>query len=105
MATVKRYKTARGELWEVRYRQPNGATSRKRGFATKKAAEDWDANNRVAINRGEFVSPTKGKARVGNLAQSWLDRKKATTAPSHSRMLESAWRIHVKPVWGAVPVN
>ena len=28
MATVRRYQTAAGERWEVRYRQPNGATSR-----------------------------------------------------------------------------
>lgn len=32
MATVRRYRTTQGELWEVRYRQPNGITSRKRGF-------------------------------------------------------------------------
>lgn len=105
MATIKRYPTAAGDLWEVRYRQPNGITSRKRGFVTKKAAEDWDANNRVAINKGEFVAPSRGRVTVADLAQGWLDRKKATTEPSHSRMLDSAWRVHVEPVWGAVPVN
>jgi hypothetical protein len=55
MATVKRYPTATGDRWEVRYRQPNGVTSRKRGFTTKKAAEDWDATNKVAIIKGEYV--------------------------------------------------
>jgi integrase len=105
MATIKRYPTAQGEMWEVRYRQPNGATSRKRGFATKRAAEDWDADNRSKMNRGDFVAPSKGRAKVGDLAPEWLERKKATTEPSHSRMLDSAWRVHVDPVWGAVPVN
>jgi integrase len=105
MATPKRYQTKAGERWEVRYRQPNGATSRKRGFTTKRAAEDWDANNRVAINKGDFVAPSRGKAKIGDLAQPWLERKKATTELSHSRMLESAWRVHVEPKWGAVPVN
>ena len=52
MATIKRYPTAAGEKWEVRYRQPNGATSRKRGFSTKKAAEDWDADNKVVDQQG-----------------------------------------------------
>ncbi|GAB5896083.1 site-specific integrase [Mycolicibacterium mageritense] len=105
MATIKRYQTAGGERWEVRYRQPNGITSRKRGFATKKAAEDWDADTKVAINAGSYVSPSKGRVKVGDLATAWLERKKNTTEPSHSRMLESAWRVHVEPVWGAVPVN
>jgi len=41
MATVRRYQTAAGERWEVRYRQPNGATSRKRGVTTKRDASVW----------------------------------------------------------------
>ncbi|BCI55707.1 site-specific integrase [Mycolicibacterium litorale] len=105
MATIKRYSTAAGDRWEVRYRQPNGVTSRKRGFTTKKAAEDWDANNKVAINRGEFVAPSMGRAKVGDLAPAWLDRKRATTEPSHSRMLDSAWKVHVSPTWAGVPVS
>lgn len=105
MATVRRYKTASGERWEVRYRQPNGITSRKRGFTTKASAESWEARNKVSIDVGDFVQPSKGRARVGDLSGGWLERKKATTEPSHSRMLESAWRVHVQPVWGGVPVN
>ncbi len=105
MATIKRYQTAAGERWEVRYRQPNGSTSRKRGFTTKRAAEDWDANNKVSINSGSYVAPSKGRVKVGDLAPAWIERKKSTTEPSHSRMLESAWRVHVSPKWSGVPVN
>lgn len=105
MATIKRYPTAGGERWEVRYRQPNGTTSRKRGFPTKKSAEDWDANNKVAINKGDYVAPSLGRTKVGDLAPAWLDRKQSTTEPSHSRTLDSAWRVHVAPTWAAVPVN
>jgi integrase len=36
------------------------------------------------------------------LANDWLARKKQATAPSHYRMLESAWRVHVQPRWGSV---
>lgn len=105
MATIKRYPTAGGERWEVRYRQPNGSSSRKRGFTTKRAAEDWDANNKVSINSGSYVAPSKGRAKVGDLAPGWLERKKSTTEPSHSRMLESAWRVHVAPAWAGVAVS
>ena len=105
MATIKRYPTASGDRWEVRYRQPNGNTSRKRGFATKRAAEDWDANNKVSINSGSYVAPSKGRATIGDLALPWLERKRSTTEPSHSRMLESSWRVHVSPTWSGVPVG
>lgn len=105
MATIKRYATAAGPRWEVRYRTPEGATSRKRGFETKKAAENWDADNKVAINKGDYVAPSRGRVKVGDLAPAWLDRKTATTEPSHSRTLESSWRNHVAPTWSATPVN
>lgn len=105
MATIRRYRIAAGDRWEVRYRQPNGVTSRKRGFTTKKRAEDWDANNTVSLNKGDYVAPSRGRAKVGDLAGPWLKRKEATTEPSHSRMLESSWRVHVSATWAAVPVN
>ena len=38
------------------------------------------------------------------LAPDWLARKRYATAPSHYRMLESAWRVHVEPHWAAVGV-
>ena len=105
LATIRRYQTAAGELWEVRYRQPNGATNRKRGFSTKRDAENWNATNMVAINHGSYSPPSLGRVKVADLAQAWLERKAATTAPSHSGMLQSAWRIHVAPTWAAVPVS
>src|ERR1700736_2293051 len=36
--------------------------------------------------------------------RAWLSRKQSDVAPSNYRTLESAWRIHVAPVWGAVRV-
>jgi integrase len=41
---------------------------------------------------------------VGELAPAWLSRKESDVAPSNYRTLESAWRIHVKPVWGTTRV-
>ena len=41
---------------------------------------------------------------VGELAPVWLSRKESDVAPSNYRTLESAWRIHVKPVWGTTRV-
>ncbi|CPR37330.1 site-specific integrase [Mycobacteroides abscessus subsp. abscessus] len=105
MAKAKRYQTAGGDRWEVRYRKPDGSTTRKRGFTTKAAAESWEASNKVSIDSGAYVAPAKGRVKVRDLATDWLDRKRATTEPSHSRMLDSAWRVHVEPEWGNVSVS
>jgi integrase len=105
MAKARRYQTASGDRWEVRYRKPDGGTTRKRGFTTKAAAESWEASNKVSIDSGAYVAPSKGRVKVRDLATDWLDRKRATTEPSHSRMLDSAWRVHVEPEWGNVSVS
>ena len=49
--------------------------------------------------KGEYIAPSLGRVSVGELAADWLARKQQATAPSHYRMLESAWRVHVNP-WG-----
>ncbi|MGB8211572.1 MAG: site-specific integrase, partial [Mycobacterium sp.] len=51
-----------------------------------------------------FIAVAEDGVTVGELADEWLARKKQRTAPSHYRMLESAWRVHVQPQWGAVAV-
>jgi integrase len=38
------------------------------------------------------------------LAPTWLSRKQSDVAPSNYRMLESAWRIHVQPVWESTKI-
>src|ERR1700736_102887 len=36
--------------------------------------------------------------------RAWLSRKQSVVAPSNYRTLETAWRIHVQPVWGTTRV-
>lgn len=104
MATISKYQTSSGATrYRVRYRVGHQQTD-KRGFATKKAAEAFAASVEVAKLRGEYIKPSMGKITIGELAADWLARKQQRTAPSHYRMLESAWRVHVKPRWGTVTV-
>ena len=58
----------------------------------------------MAKRRGEYVAPSLGRVTVGEVAAEWLERKQQATAPSHHRMLESAWRVHVAPRWASVSV-
>lgn len=97
MATIKRYPTAAGERWEVRYRQPNGATSRKRGFTTKRDASAWASKVETTKAEGAFVSPARGRVTVGDLSVGWLARQEQTLSPSYYRTIAYAYGKHVGP--------
>ncbi len=105
MATIKRYQTAAGELWEVRYRQPNGITSRKRGFTTKRDTSVWASKVETSKSEGAYVSPARGRVTVGDLSVGWLARQEQTLSPSYYRTISYAYGKHVAPKWARVPVN
>lgn len=101
MATIDRYQTASGATrYRVRYRTPDHRQTDKRGFTTKRDAEAFANTVEVRKLTGEFIPETAGRVTVAELAPAWLERKEQSTAASNYRMIESAWRIHVKPVWG-----
>ena len=104
MATFEKYTNAAGETrYTVRYRQPNGTQTKKRGFATKREAELWAHNVEVDKQQGSYVAPSLGRATVGELGPAWLARQ-GYMKPSGWRSYESAWRIHVAPRWESVPI-
>jgi integrase len=92
------------ETAHVRDRTPDHSSTQRRGFKTKRDAEMFAATVEVAKAKGEYIAPSLGRVTVAELAHEWLTRKKQHTAPSHYRMLESAWRIHVAPRWGKAAV-
>ena len=105
MATVRRYQTAAGERWKVRYRQPNGATSRKRGVTTKRDASVWASKVETSKVEGAYVSPARGRVTVGDLSVGWLARQEQTLSPSYYRTISYAYGKHVRPKWAGVAVN
>ncbi|MCW2685272.1 MAG: site-specific integrase, partial [Mycobacterium sp.] len=88
----------------VAYRTPKRTTTMKRGFKTKRDATEFASTVEVEKMSGTYVAPKLGMITVGELAPTWLARKESDVAKSNYRMLESAWRIHVKPVWGAARI-
>ena len=64
MATFETYDTAQGRRWKIQYRKPDRRLTTKRGFRTKKAAQDWWAQQAVAMQKGEFVAPSAGQVTV-----------------------------------------
>src|SRR5271156_3403286 len=104
MATIESYETSTGaKRYMVRYRTPQQTQTKKRGFQTKRDAQEFAATVEVEKS-GQYVAPKLGMITVGELAPSWLSRKQSDVAPSNYRTLESAWPVHVKPVWGSTRV-
>ncbi|WP_237234323.1 site-specific integrase [Rothia nasisuis] len=106
MASVHKYEVKNGRnerdrtRWAVKYKTPAGKWTFKRGFKTKAEAQQFLSGVEVAISRNEYVTPSDSRATVGELAPSWLARKEVELKPSSYRPIESAWRLHVEPVWG-----
>lgn len=101
MATISKYQTSSGAtLYRVRYRTPDHRQTDKRGFKTKRDAEAFANTVEVRKLTGEFIPETAGRVTVAELAPDWLTRKEQATAASNYRMIESAWRVHVRPKWG-----
>lgn len=104
MATIEAYQTAGGKRYQVRYRTPARTQTKKRGFKTKRDAQEFANTVEVDKLTGSYVAPSLGAITVGELAPTWLSRKESDVAKSNYRMLESAWRVHVKPVWGSTRI-
>lgn len=105
MATISRYQTASGAtLYRVRYRTPDHRTTQKRGFKTKRDAEQFAATVEVAKLRGEYTAPAVGKVTVGELGPAWLERQRGHLKASTLRSYELSWGAHVAQRWGRVRI-
>lgn len=98
MATIKPYFLKSGEKrYLVRYYTPERDQAMKRGFTTKRDAEDWAAENTVAMNTGEWRPDSAGKTTVAQAAEEWLKIKKSSVAPKTHAGYGDAVR-HLKTV-------
>lgn len=104
MATIESYETAAGKRYRVRYRTPDRRQTDKRGFTSKRAAQDFAATVEVEKMTGSYVPPALGKVTVRELGTDWVERKQTDLKPSTYSSLETAWRIHVEPRWGRVRI-
>ena len=102
MATIESYDTAAGRRYQVRYRTPQQTQTKKRGFTTKRDAQEFANTVEVRKLEGEYVLPSLGRVTVAEIAPIGSSCKESDVAKSNYRTLEIAWRVHVEPVWGPV---
>ncbi|TFD85014.1 site-specific integrase [Cryobacterium lactosi] len=100
MGSVNAYETSEGKRYRVRYRDPDRKSREKGGFVRKRDAEDYLASITVSTLRGEYVNPQTAKSTIADLGAEWISNQ-THLKPSSYRSQESAWRVHVEPMWGA----
>lgn len=103
MATVSSYDTAGGKRWEVRYRTPERTTTRKRGFTSKRQAQDFAATVEVEKMTGSYVAPSAGRILLGGVAEKWMASKVNLSASTAARY-RSALDVHILPRFEKTPL-
>lgn len=99
MGSIEAYESASGRRYRVRYRKPDHAQANKRGFRTKRDAELYLASVEVKKARGDYIDAADARATIGELGEQWMTSQ-THLKPSSVAVIESAWRLHVRPAWG-----
>lgn len=105
MATIESYETKAGKRYRVRYRTPDRRSTDKRGFKTKRDAQDWAAANTVKMNTGDWRPAAAGRMTVSEQADAWLQTKTPNVAPKTATAYEQAvTRISNVGSLGTIPL-
>ncbi|WP_105567162.1 site-specific integrase [Microbacterium halophytorum] len=103
--SISPYSTASGTRYRVRYRKPNGASTDRRGFKTKREARLYLASIEVTKATGDYVDPAAGRRTVAGFHALWESERLAPLKPSSRHAMETAWRVHVEPKWASRQVD
>lgn len=99
------YQTAKGKRYRVRYAKPDGRWTDKRGFTTKREADLFLSSVTVSKAKGEYLDPSLGKQNVAVFGEKWKRGRLSRLKPSSQNVMETTWRLHVEPKWGARAVS
>ena len=103
MATIESYDTKAGKRYRVRYRTPDRKQTDKRGFTTKRAAQDFAATVEVEKLTGSYIPPSAGRVVFGECAELWMAGKVNLSESTRSRY-RSALDVHVLPAFKTTPL-
>lgn len=99
MASIEPYQTQAGKRFMVRYRDPNRRQIMKKGFRTKRDAQNFAAQTETAKLDGTYIDPSAGRLTVGELGKEWLQSMTHVRESSRTAY-DTALRIHVSPAFG-----
>lgn len=91
-----------GKRWLACWTDPYGKEDSK-AFRTKSAADSHWKSMEAAKERGEYHDPDAGKALLGDFGAKWLSSR--IVDPSSMIRYETAYRLHVAPVFAHLQVR
>ena len=99
MASIRRRKRARGDVWVVDYR--DGAGQRRLVTCRTKEQAELVAAQKVILSRqSSGVPAVDANIRVDEYSKRWLTLIKGTLKPNSLIMYESMFRVHLLPTIG-----
>lgn len=98
--TVRRLPSGR---FQARYRVDGVLHAAARTFTTKRAADAFLAEVRVAIDRGTWVDPAAGSITLGDYSSRWLADRVQLRIRTHE-LYEGLLRLHIVPALGDHPL-
>ena len=96
--SIERRQTRSGVVYDVRLRSAKDRQY-KRTFRTKKAAQEFDAQERAARLQGQWIDPRGGRISLRDYAQSWLIGR-AALRPRTVELYGSLLDNHILPALG-----
>jgi len=91
MGSISAYEATVGKRYRVGYRKPDHSQTDKRGFRTKREAEDFLSSVEISKLRGKWVDPTRSRITVGEWAERCYEahlQLKATTLSGYRYTLD-----------------
>jgi integrase len=96
-------KLASGRFQAIYEHQHTGGRQVSRSFDTARAAEDWLAEQRTQLRRGEWRDPSAGSVSLASYFETWLTSRRL--APRTAELYEWLWRRCLADQLGRFPLQ
>jgi integrase len=104
MGSVEGYESAKGRRYRVIYRRPDNRQTQKRGFTTKRAAEQYLATVQVDMLQGRYLDPALARVTLDDWMKTWLATRSDLRATTRSRVAHIIDK-HISPALGQTPIG